>query len=319
MRILILSCGTRSKLIEYFKKDRNYFDVVVGTDCSELAPALYACDKYYIVPRITDKKYMSEILKICESDKIDVVVPLFEDELVFMAQNKSEFAKRGILLVVSDEDTVNICRNKKNLYNCLINENIPIIPYYDSLDDYIGRYNAGKATFPVFVKPVSGAGSVGAMKVDNLKLLTALIENNKEELLIQPYIEGTEFGSDTYVDFISGEVSAVFTKRKLRMRAGETEKSVSFKDEKLFELITRTALAIGAKGPIDMDVFFYDGEYRILEVNPRFGGGYPHAYECGVDFVKMIYNNAKGIQNKNTVGDYSEDVYMLKYTDLVIV
>ena len=115
-----------------------------------------------------------------------------------------------------------------------------------------------------------------------------------------------EYGVDVYVDMLSHEPTAIFTKKKLRMRAGETEKSVSVKDEKLFALIKETVAAFAFAGPIDMDVFCVDGKFYISEINPRFGGGYPHAYECSVNFPEYIANNIAGKENPVTIGAYKE-------------
>ena len=102
------------------------------------------------------------------------------------------------------------------------------------------------------------------------------------------------------------------------MRAGETDKSVSFKDEKLFELIKKFVNESGWRGQIDIDIFEINGEYYISEVNPRFGGGYPHAYECGADHMKLIVNNLNGIVNSDVIGNYKENVYMMKYNEIMI-
>ena len=102
------------------------------------------------------------------------------------------------------------------------------------------------------------------------------------------------------------------------MRAGETDKAVSFKDEKLFELIEKFVSECGFIGQIDIDIFDIDGEYYISEVNPRFGGGYPHAYECGCDHMTLIKNNLKGIENVKNIGNYETGVYMMKYNEIMI-
>ena len=102
------------------------------------------------------------------------------------------------------------------------------------------------------------------------------------------------------------------------MRAGETDKSVSFKDDRLFDLIKRFCIESGFKGQIDIDIFDIDGEYYISEVNPRFGGGYPHAYECGVDHMKLMVNNLHGKANECVIGNYDENVYMMKYNEVSI-
>ncbi len=319
MNILILSCGTRNKLVEYFKRNRDDYDKVIGTDCSELAPALYACDAHYIVPRMSEPNYLECILDICRKENVKAVLPLFEDELVLISEHKDLFEKQGIVPIVSNAEAVKLCRDKAALYKFLSERNIPVVPVYCGYDEFIYAYENGSISFPVFIKPQDGAGSVNSMKVDNMSLLKALCDTCKEDMIIQPFIEGIEYGSDTYADMVSNEVTSIFTKRKIRMRAGETEKAVSIKDDALFKLIKETAEAVGLNGPVDMDIFYKDGNFYILEINPRFGGGFPHAYECGVNFMHMIANNLNGIANKNTLGEYPEGVTMLKYTDLITI
>ena len=102
------------------------------------------------------------------------------------------------------------------------------------------------------------------------------------------------------------------------MRAGETDKAVSFKDEKLFRLIEKFVKESGFRGQIDIDIFEIGGEYYISEVNPRFGGGYPHAYECGCDHMKLICNNLQGIANEKNIGSYEENLVMMKYNAIMI-
>jgi carbamoyl-phosphate synthase large subunit len=118
---------------------------------------------------------------------------------------------------------------------------------------------------------------------------------------------------------ISREVVSIFTKKKIVMRAGETDKAVSFKDKKLFDLIEKFAIESGFSGQIDIDIFEIGGEYYISEVNPRFGGGYPHAYESGVDHMSLIRNNLAGIANKKRIGQYDEGIVMMKYNELRVL
>ena len=136
--------------------------------------------------------------------------------------------------------------------------------------------------------------------------------------MIQEYLDGQEIGADVYIDMISGEVVSIFTKKKIKMRAGETDKAVSFKESKLFELMEQFVLEAGYRGQIDIDIFEKDGQFYISEVNPRFGGGYPHAYECGCDHMKIILNNLNGIRNEKNIGAYEEGIYMMKYNEVEI-
>ena len=139
-----------------------------------------------------------------------------------------------------------------------------------------------------------------------------------EGLLIQEYLRGQEIGADCYIDMISGETVSVFTKKKLVMRAGETDKGISFQDPVLFELIERFVKESGFRGQIDIDIFECDGVYYISEVNPRFGGGYPHAYECGVNMPAQVIRNLKGEKNAEDIGNYEAGICMMKYSEVMI-
>ena len=137
--------------------------------------------------------------------------------------------------------------------------------------------------------------------------------------MIQEFLHGQEIGADVYIDMVSGDVVSIFTKKKIKMRAGETDKAVSFKDPALFALIEKFVQEAGYRGQIDIDIFEIDGKYYISEVNPRFGGGYPHAYEAGCDHMKLILNNLQGKANPKRIGFYDENVYMMKYNEVKIL
>ena len=185
-------------------------------------------------------------------------------------------------------------------------------------DEFFYDVEAGKAKYPVFVKPARGSASIAISKVYDKETVELLFAHD-DGLMIQEYLDGQEIGADVYIDMISGEVVSIFTKKKIKMRAGETDKAVSFKDEKLFELIRKFVSEAGYRGQIDIDIFDIDGEYYISEVNPRFGGGYPHAYESGADHMKLIVNNLEGNTNACVVGEnYKIGTYMMKYNEIMI-
>ena len=185
-------------------------------------------------------------------------------------------------------------------------------------NEFYSSVDAGEVQYPVFVKPYRGSASISISKAYDKETVDLLFER-EDDLMIQEFLDGQEIGADVYIDMISGEVVSIFTKKKIKMRAGETDKAVSFKDPKLFALIERFVREAGYRGQIDIDIFDIDGEYYISEVNPRFGGGYPHAYECGVDHMKLILNNLNGIANKKSIGAYEEGIYMMKFNEVKIV
>ena len=313
MNILILSCGTRNKLVEFFKESSE-FDNVIVTDCSQQAPALYVADKYYIVPRMTEDDYFSTILDICVKENIKFVLPLQEEELILTAKERAKYEEIGVIPIVSEYEKVLLCKDKYALNNYLNENGICAVPTMLA-KDYLKK---NKEIKNVFVKPRMGAGSIDTFSVNTRKMLEALVEESKEELILQPSIQGKEYGIDVYVDLLSGEVVTCFCKEKLRMRAGETEKSISLHHTEIEKLVVKAVRLLGLKGPIDVDVMEENGIYYILEINPRFGGGYPHAYMCGVSFPKYIANNGNSTKNVTTFQQYPENVLAMKYSEIVI-
>lgn len=317
MNLLILSCGTRNLLVRYFKNKENGFGKVVGTDCSIYAPALYETDAHYIVPRMTDPAYLHTILEICRKESINAVLPLQEDELYLIASHRQLFTEAGIIPIVSAAETIELCRDKYAFYQYLKKNALPTLTSCSSFTAFQQEFAAGSMKMPVFLKPSRGCGSIGIKKVEQTDLLEALCRYQEDPYIIQNFAQGEEFGADIYVDLLTGKPVSIFVKKKLRMRAGETEKSISYKDEALYTLIEQTLAPLSLAGPIDMDLFLVEGQYYISEINPRFGGGYPHAYCCGVNFPQMIAVNLAGQKNRRQIGNYEEQVCMLKYTDLM--
>ena len=194
----------------------------------------------------------------------------------------------------------------------------PWIRSYIDIDSIKKDLTDGKLSFPLFAKPREGSGSAGVEKVFNLDRLETIF-TEQTDLLVQEFVPGQEIGVDLYIDLISGEPVSIFAKKKLKMRAGETDKSVSFKNNKLFSTVLEFAKVFGLRGANDIDVFEINGDYYISEVNPRFGGGYIHAYAAGVDFPSLLINNMNGIINKPDIGNYREKNYMMKYFDIKVL
>ncbi len=318
MNILILSAGTRNKVVQYFKKTFTGTGKVIATDASTLGPAIYEADKYYIVPLITAPDYLDTILDICRKEEINGVLSLIDPELSILAKHEEEFKAIGVTVIGSSYDLCEMSLDKYRMYQWLTDHHYNCAKSWTTTEAFYKALENGEAQFPVFVKPVKGSASISISKVYD-KETVDLLFSHEDNLMIQEFLNGQEIGADVYIDMISGEVVSIFTKKKIKMRAGETDKAVSFKDPKLFELIEQFVLEAGFKGQIDIDIFEINGQYYISEVNPRFGGGYPHAYEAGCDHMQMILNNLNGIANKKSIGVYEEGIYMMKYNEVKIV
>ena len=317
MNLLILSAGTRNKVVQYFKKEVGAEGKVVATDCSNLAPAVYDADRFYLVPRITAPGYLDRILEICREEQIDGVFSLIDPELSLLAKERERFLAVGTVPIVSDYELTETCLDKFRMYQMLCRMQIPTGRCFVDKEAFYRAVEEGEISYPVFIKPVRGSASININKV-NSREETDLLFTLDDDLMIQEYMDGQEYGADVYIDMISGRCTSIFVKKKIKMRAGETDKSVSFKDEKLFELIRHFAETCGFCGMIDIDIFEIDGVYYISEVNPRFGGGYPHAYACGVNMPAAVIRNLAGQENEVDIGNYAENICMMKYNEIAV-
>lgn len=317
MNILILSAGTRNKIVQYFVKTLNGTGKVIATDMSNLAPAIYEADKYYIVPKMTAPEYLDVVLDICKKEEITGVLSLIDPELSLLAENREKFEAIGTTVIGSSYMLCEMSLDKFQMYRWLETHGYRCAKSYMDKDAFFADVDAGVITYPVFVKPARGSASISISKVYDRETVELLFAH-EDGLMIQEFLDGQEIGADVYIDMVSHEVVSIFTKKKLKMRAGETDKAVSFQDEKLFALIERFVKDAGYNGQIDIDIFDVNGEYYISEVNPRFGGGYPHAFESGADHMKLIVNNLEGKSNECVIGQYENDIYMMKYNEVMI-
>ena len=317
MNLLILSCGTRDKVVQYFKTAFAEQGRIVCTDCSPYAPALYEADAHYIVPRITAPDYLEVLYEICKKEAITGVLSLIDPELSLIAAHEAQFRALGVQIIGSDYELCERTLNKWELFGWMEAHGYPCAKTYCTMEAFCAALERGEVQFPVFVKPMKGSASIQIARADDMDTAAFLFAHG-EQMIIQEYMRGQEIGADVYIDLICKKVVSIFTKKKLVMRAGETDKAVSFIDEKLFAFITKFAEESGFAGQIDMDLFEKDGVYYISEVNPRFGGGYPHAYACGADHMALIRNNLMGIENPVQIGGYAVDKVMMKYNEIML-
>lgn len=317
MNILFCSAGRRAELLKDFRKSLDSDDKIVATDASNLAPALYVADTYYIVPRIDAPNYLEVIINICVKEKINAVTTLIDPEIELLAKNRARFEEIGVEVLAPYTETAELCFDKLKMYQYLTAHGVPTPDTWGDYTVAMAAIESGSLAFPVFVKPRTGSGSVGARKVDDADTLKKLCSADPT-LIIQRFMDGVDLDADVYIDTISHKAVSAFSKRKLETKIGGASKTISFKDEKLFEFIKQIVSVLKFNGPVDMDFFYKDGVYYLSEVNPRFGGAYLHAYGAGVDFVKLIKKNVSGEENLLVFGDYEDDIVMMMYDSVVI-
>lgn len=320
MNILVTSVGRRVKIVEYIKNViAPIKGKVIATDCNPNAPALYFADKYEIVPRINETEYINTIIKICKNNNITGVISLIDPELELLASLREEFETHSIQLILSPVEIVKIAFDKFETYNYLYNKGIPAVPTYNDLATVDKLLENKSISFPLVVKPAKGSASLGINIVSNIYELNEAFNKHKEQV-VQPFYKDKEFGIDVYVDMVNGKLIDLFIKEKLNMRAGETDKSLSVHNDQIEVLVKELISKTNFSGPIDIDCFEYNGNYYISEINPRFGGGYPHAYEMGCDFMTYIVNNLMGKINPTYSSyTYKPNYIMMKYDNIKLI
>lgn len=317
MNYLMCSVGRRGELLKDFRNSMEKNSTLIATDNSPYAPAIYLADKQYLVPLINSPEYIDTLIDICKKEEINAVTTFIDPEIMLLAKNREKFEKIGVEVLAPYEETAKLCFDKYEMFKYLKSKGVPTVMTWQTFEEFKVDFDDGKVEFPVFVKPRTGSGSVGAKKILDIESLKLAFEQD-ESLIVQEFMDCQDLDADVYIDIKSHKPVAIFSKKKISTTIGGANKTISFKDEKLFDFIKNALKHFKFNGPIDMDFFCKDGNYYLSEVNPRFGGAYLHAYGAGVDFIKLIENNLKGNINEENIGDYEEGVVMMMYDSVVI-
>lgn len=309
MNVLFTCAGRRTYLLKYFKENLTEGDKVVATDMQLSAPALQVADVKLQVPAVYDPEYVNITLNICKEQKIDVLLSLNDLELPILSENKARFEELGVKVIVSDPQVIDIAFDKYKTAQWVESLGLKSPKTYVRLEDAKNALVAGEIEFPLFMKPRWGSGSIGLESIADMeeldiyynllmkkikKTILATASVGDEYIMIQEKLTGAEFGLDIMND-LDGRNVGVSVKQKLAMRAGETDKAVTVDLPEVREMGRKIGEALGHIGNLDVDIMQRaDGAYCVLELNPRFGGGFPFSYEAGVNMPKAIIQWAKG-------------------------
>ncbi|MBR5673768.1 MAG: ATP-grasp domain-containing protein [Muribaculaceae bacterium] len=309
MNILFTCAGRRTYLLKYFKEQLGDGGKIIGADMQLTAPALSAADERVLVPAVYDEHYVDALLEICELHKVDVLISLNDLELPILADKKSLFSEIGTTVLVSSPDVIDICFDKLKTSQYIESLGLRTPKTFSDLDAAMNALHTGELQFPLVIKPRWGSASIGIEYVDSIEDLQVIYELIKRKIrrgilgevsqhdenfiLIQQKITGKEYGLDIIND-LSGNNVSVSVKQKLAMRAGETDKATTVDSEELRRIGQVIGSNLGHIGNLDCDILEMDGKFYILELNPRFGGGFPFSYQAGVNLPKAIIKWIKG-------------------------
>lgn len=309
MNILFTCAGRRTYLLKYFKENMSEGDKVVATDMQLSAPALQVADVKLQVPAVYAPKYVETTLQICKEQHIDALLSLNDLELPILAENKAKFEAEGVKVIVSDPSVIDIAFDKYKTAQWVESLGLKSPKTFVRLEAAKLALQTGELHFPLFMKPRWGSGSIGLATIADMeeldvyyhllmkkikKTILATASVGDEYIMIQEKLTGKEFGLDVMND-LHGNNVAVSVKQKLAMRAGETDKAITVDLPEVREIGHKIGTALKHIGNLDVDVMQNEkGEYCVLELNPRFGGGFPFSYEAGVNLPKAIVEWVKG-------------------------
>lgn len=298
MNILLTCSGRRNYLVEYFKKSPRVEEVYAANNTLDIS-SMCVCDESVVMPSIYSDKYVEKVKNFCDRKDVSLVVSLFDLELPILARNRKRFSEKGVTVAVSSPQVCMTCLDKMRMKRALGEVELSTSELFTNQNAALDALDRGKITFPLFVKPRLGMGSIAIHKVRNVEQLRVCYEMVQDEIqetyldvasqllqgdevVIQEALPGSEYGLDVVNDF-QGNYVATLVKRKLGMRSGETDGAVTEDIPELRAVGKKLSEALGHVGNLDADVFWDGEQAHVLDVNPRLGGGYPFSHVAGAD------------------------------------
>jgi len=311
MNILFSSCGRRVELIRYFRKamQRLGGGKLIGIDTNPLAPALFEVDRQIIVPSCASNDYLAALLKICESEEVDVIIPLIDPELPVYAVNKEILHQIGAQVIVSGPDVIEICSDKVSTANFLQKVGLPFLM---SMPIAVNGWEK-QIELPAVLKPRRGSGGKDVYIVRNVEDVSFLSKTIDEPILQQRAV-GQEITLDCMVGF-DGQPLRIVARERLEVRAGESSKGRTIKEGHLIDLTAKLLKYLKACGPVTIQCFRQGGQYVFAEINPRFGGGYPLSHAAGADFPYILLSMCEGEMVTESVDEFEEGVYFCRFDE----
>ncbi|QZE12874.1 ATP-grasp domain-containing protein [Halosquirtibacter laminarini] len=316
MNILISSAGRRVSLVRAFMNEMKALGgAVIATDMNpKFSSACQVADRSFEVPRVTSDKFVASLLKICKDNNVSIVIPTIDTELNILADNRERFKAIGVDVIVSSVDIIRQCRDKRKTHQLFSHLGI----------SFAKEFAHDVPEFPLFIKPIDGSCSKDLYFIEKPNDLTqSLIEN--EKLMFLEYIDPKrykEFTLDLYFTKDS-HLKCVVPRERIEVRSGEINKGVTRRNFLVDYVKERMSLVPGMIGCITLQLFYNEKNNDVvgIEINPRFGGGYPLSYAAGANYPKWIideYLNGKSLSSPY-YDEWEDNLLMLRYDDEILV
>ncbi|MGB3305736.1 MAG: ATP-grasp domain-containing protein [Thermomicrobiales bacterium] len=313
--ILFTSAGRRVSLIQSFRSALNELGIdgsIVTGDLRGDAPARFVGDVHEQLPRVDAESYVDRLKAVCVKHSIQLVVPLIDTELHILARHRDAFQQLGVCLLISSPAVTDIAYDKRRTM-AFFESARALTPRLIEREDFV----AENIHFPLMLKPARGSGSVGVTKIHNRHELDFFLGYIPDPV-VQEFIQGDEYTLDVLTDF-SGRVRSIVPRLRLETRAGEVSKGMTVKNKAVMSAGARVVEALpGPIGPITVQCFMTpDGDISFIEINPRFGGGFPLSAQAGANFPRWIIEWVLGRDPVFELNAWQDGLMMLRYDDAV--
>ena len=313
--ILLLSVGRRVELAQAFLAEIKSRDIAAKLLATEMNPEYSAaCQVVNLAikaPRVTDPTYIDFLLKTCAEERVGLVVPTIDTELLLLAQHRKQFESSGVHIVISDETLIQACRDKRLTADLFRQVGL----------DTPKIYERSAITFPCFAKPYDGSCSIGAMAIRSPGMLSDAIVKDATMMFME-LIEGDfdEYTVDAYFDR-HGVLRCFVPRHRIETRAGEVSKCVTRRNHVYEYLKDKLPALQGARGCITLQLFSKaaTGQFAALEINPRFGGGFPLTYSAGANYPGWLIDEYLFDREIPFLIDWQSNLMMLRYDAKVLV
>jgi carbamoyl-phosphate synthase large subunit len=314
--ILITSAGRRVSLVKAFMKELKLLvpeaKVIVSDLDPKLSAAAQVADKAFKICKIEEDCYIDSLYNFCIENDIKLIIPTIDTELHKLSKHVKRFLKVNIQIVISSKKLIERTSNK--IYSNRLLEELGICA--------IKEYSKDNYKLPLFIKPVSGSNSINNHIIKNkIQLSQYHLEN--DDLYFFEYVDHDiydEYTCDLYYSKL-GELKCVIPRKRIQIRGGEISKGVTRKNEVKVLIKEKLSHLKGAKGCITFQLFMHKDSKEIkgIEINPRFGGGFPLSYLAGGNYPKWIIQEYLLNQRLEYFDNWTEDLLMLRYDDEILV
>lgn len=310
MNFLFSCIGKRGYIARLFRPHLSPGDRIIGTSNTEWTSGFHSCDAAFIMPPIADPGYPEAVLDLCKKERVNALLSFFDLDVHRLSRHVDDFRTIGVRPFIPGRRAADITFDKVQTCGFLNENRIPTAKTFTDLSAVNKALRNDEVRFPLYVKPRFGFGSRNTFAARDYRQLEAFF-SLENDMIVQETLGGEAFDFDVLND-LNGKVVSVVPWRKSLSRMGETEQAETVDSPLLVDLGCRLASALGHAGPLDADLFLQDGRASVLEINLRFGGGYPVSHFAGADFPGMIVRMARGEVVEPVVGKYSPGAVMMK-------